>query len=192
MTLVRKIRALDVPIIVLSATLTPSLVPEFLTAIDMIGPTTIRSGADGPNLQYSNWRTICYVQRVKDCEQLAELLQCPFYHGQMEPSARAGAMKIWLSGAAKVIVGTLAFGAGVDNPHVRQKLFVLREYTHGHDQYITSIQVNSSTAKTHVQGTAGETQQDGNDDPLQFSVSFSYSILRPTTSAGHFIPVPDP
>ena len=53
MTLVRKIRALDVPIIVLSATLTPSLVPEFLTAIDMIGPTTIRSGADGPNLQYS-------------------------------------------------------------------------------------------------------------------------------------------
>ena len=84
-----------------------------------------------------------------------------------------------------------------EGPHLpyklsEQKLFVLREYTHGHDQYITSIQVNSSTAKTHVQGTAGETQQDGNDDPLQFSVSFSYSILRPTTSAGHFIPVPDP
>ena len=152
MTVIRKIRALAVPIIVLSATLPPSLVPEFLAAMDMIGPTIVHSSANRPNLRYmvihaqrnmelvhaagqivkqrllggdgssseQKWRAICYVQRIKECEHLAKMLQCPFYHGQMEPTARAEAMKIWLSGAAKVIVGTLAFGAGVDYPHVRQ------------------------------------------------------------------------
>ena len=50
MTVIRKIRALAIPIIILSATLPPSLVPEFLAAMDMIGPTIIHSSANQPNL----------------------------------------------------------------------------------------------------------------------------------------------
>jgi len=67
---------------------------------------------------------IVYVGRRMDAEDLAsfliqEKIVATAYHAGMEARSRKRIQEQWLSGQRPVIVATIAFGMGIDNPHVR-------------------------------------------------------------------------
>src|SRR5205814_7403757 len=41
------------------------------------------------------------------------------YHGKMEAQARRRNQELWMSGEGRVLVGTVAFGLGINKPDVR-------------------------------------------------------------------------
>ncbi|KAL4856450.1 Mediator of RNA polymerase II transcription subunit 34 [Chlorella vulgaris] len=67
---------------------------------------------------------IVYVLTRKDAESLAQELRdagvsCQAYHADMEGGWREAVHQQWSQGKVQVIVATIAFGMGINNPHVR-------------------------------------------------------------------------
>jgi DNA topoisomerase-3 len=66
---------------------------------------------------------IVYTPRRRDAEELASLLSVEFparaYHAGLEASRREEVQTAFLEGRVDVIVGTIAFGMGIDKPDVR-------------------------------------------------------------------------
>lgn len=65
-----------------------------------------------------------YCAFVKDCEKVAAYLKdqgisATVYNGQMEEGEKSEAFRSWMTGEVQVVVGTNAFGMGVDKPDVR-------------------------------------------------------------------------
>lgn len=46
-------------------------------------------------------------------------VSCQGYHADMEPARRERVHLQWSQGRVQVIVATIAFGMGINNPHVR-------------------------------------------------------------------------
>uniref|UniRef100_A0A0G4HH86 DNA 3'-5' helicase n=1 Tax=Chromera velia CCMP2878 TaxID=1169474 RepID=A0A0G4HH86_9ALVE len=64
---------------------------------------------------------IVYCLTRKECEEVAKEMnsrgvKAAFYHGDMKKVDRQRAQEEWLSGAIRVVVATVAFGLGIDNP----------------------------------------------------------------------------
>lgn len=65
-------------------------------------------------------KIIIYVSSITQGEELAERLNCPMYHANVDDEVgKAQRMKQWLTGQDRVIVATNALGLGVDVPDVR-------------------------------------------------------------------------
>jgi len=67
---------------------------------------------------------IVYCATIKMVEEIAELLNdrgipALHYHGKMDSDARRLHQEQWMNGEADVMVGTLAFGLGINKPDVR-------------------------------------------------------------------------
>lgn len=68
---------------------------------------------------------IVYVHRQKDTEMLAQIishqtgLRALGYHGGMKDADRIQIQEAWTSGEAPIAIATVAFGMGIDLPHVR-------------------------------------------------------------------------
>ncbi|KAH7439704.1 hypothetical protein KP509_04G073400 [Ceratopteris richardii] len=67
---------------------------------------------------------IVYCYSRKECEQVAKELclqgiGAAYYHADMEPNARSRVHHQWSSNKLQVIVGTVAFGMGINKPDVR-------------------------------------------------------------------------
>lgn len=67
---------------------------------------------------------IVYCFTRKECEQVAKELQqrgikADFYHADMDVRVRENVHMRWSSGILQVIVGTVAFGMGINKPDVR-------------------------------------------------------------------------
>ncbi|KAL8138765.1 hypothetical protein V2J09_004766 [Rumex salicifolius] len=67
---------------------------------------------------------IVYCFTRKECEQVAKELQqkgikAGFYHADMDVRARENVHMRWSNGKLQVIVGTVAFGMGINKPDVR-------------------------------------------------------------------------
>jgi len=67
---------------------------------------------------------IVYGPTIKMVEETAALLNdrgipALHYHGKMEPEARRTHQEQWMNGEVDVMVGTLAFGLGINKPDVR-------------------------------------------------------------------------
>ncbi|KAI5071425.1 hypothetical protein GOP47_0013676 [Adiantum capillus-veneris] len=67
---------------------------------------------------------IVYCYSRKECEQVAKELgeqgiAAAYYHADMEPHARSAVHHRWSSNKLQVIVGTVAFGMGINKPDVR-------------------------------------------------------------------------
>lgn len=67
---------------------------------------------------------IVYCHSRKECEQVAKELReqgisAAFYHADMEANARTATHHRWSSNKLQVIVGTVAFGMGINKPDVR-------------------------------------------------------------------------
>jgi len=73
---------------------------------------------------YDESNLILYAPTIKKVEEVAAWLQSrkvPIvpYHGQMSSSQRERNQDLWMSGEKRVLVGTLAFGLGINKPDVR-------------------------------------------------------------------------
>ncbi|KAL8172035.1 hypothetical protein V2J09_023839 [Rumex salicifolius] len=78
---------------------------------------------------------IVYCFTRKECEQVANELQqrgikAGFYHADMDVRARENVHMLWSNGKLQVIVGTVAFGMGINKPdgecrtHIRRNIVV--------------------------------------------------------------------
>jgi ATP-dependent DNA helicase RecQ len=73
---------------------------------------------------YEGESVIVYAPTIKEVERTVETLcergvAAVAYHGQMENSARRRNQELWMNDDARVLVGTIAFGLGINKPAVR-------------------------------------------------------------------------
>ncbi|HBY62674.1 MAG TPA: RecQ family ATP-dependent DNA helicase [Solibacterales bacterium] len=73
---------------------------------------------------YPEGNVIVYAGTIKSVEETAEWLRgkgvpAVAYHGKMETAQRQANQDRWMSGECRVLVGTLAFGLGINKPDVR-------------------------------------------------------------------------
>ena len=140
------IEALDCPtILALTATASPLIREEIVGRLRMRDPRTIVHGFDRPNIwlgveafgdesakkrallnrvEDAEKPGIIYAATRKHAEEIAEALlegglKAVFYHGGMKAGERESAQEAFMNDEAEVIVGTTAFGMGVDKANVR-------------------------------------------------------------------------
>ena len=133
------------PVIALTATATPEVRKDIIKQLGLNNPELVITGFARPNLQFGVIRAndaqkpqfvidainsapdgagIIYVStraRVDDLSQflLEQDIKAVSYHAGMEPSDRKWVQDNFMSGKAKVIVATNAFGLGINKPDIR-------------------------------------------------------------------------
>jgi superfamily II DNA helicase RecQ len=73
---------------------------------------------------YTEGNVIVYAPTIKSVEATAVALErqglpVVAYHGQMDNNSRRKNQEAWMTGEKRVLVGTLAFGLGINKPDVR-------------------------------------------------------------------------
>lgn len=140
-----KIRQLKVPIICLSATLTPAAVPSL---IDFFGfPSSllriVRADTPRPSIAYhavqvteeelfsaivreienfplkEHERGLVFCNSYQDCNALNTLTGIPVYYGQSDEHNMDPRADMWQSGNVQRLICTSGFGNGVNNSHCR-------------------------------------------------------------------------
>ncbi len=131
-------------VLALTATATPAVARDIRKAFRITGtghfhhPTprnNLRLGvtacADGEKntvllrlLKENPGSAIVYATTRRQTENLCAMLQklghsARLYHGGCSPAERAAAQEAFLSGRARIMVATIAFGMGIDKPDVR-------------------------------------------------------------------------
>jgi ATP-dependent DNA helicase RecQ len=135
----------DKPIAAFTASATRQVRHDIVTQLGLRNPDKIVLSFHRPNLRYAVRQcqpreqpplleaalrsypvgnAIVYAPTIKIVEQTAAWLTgrgipAIAYHGQMEASARQRNQEIWMSGAKRVLVGTVAFGLGINKADVR-------------------------------------------------------------------------
>ncbi|KAK9095662.1 hypothetical protein Scep_027131 [Stephania cephalantha] len=144
-----KIQFPNVPLVALTATATKKVQMDVMEMLHIPKCIKFVSTVNRPNLFYmvrekssvgkvvideiaefirssypNNESGIVYCFSRKECEQVAkELRQCgisaDYYHADMDVNAREKVHMRWSSSRLQVIVGTVAFGMGINKPDVR-------------------------------------------------------------------------
>ncbi|KAG9452886.1 hypothetical protein H6P81_005790 [Aristolochia fimbriata] len=139
----------DVPLIALTATATPKVQADLMDMLRIPKCVTFISTVNRPNLFYkvkekssagkvvvdeiadfirssypNNESGIVYCFSRKECEEVAKELRqrgisADYYHADMEPYVREKVHMQWSKNKLQVIVGTVAFGMGINKPDVR-------------------------------------------------------------------------
>lgn len=142
----RALRALgDPPVLALSATAPPDIVEDIRAELGRPGLTVVDTGLYRPNLRLQVVQCvrddeklrhtldalhrhpgagIVYTATVKACEELHELLRAAGesvsrYHGKLPVAERHRNQERFMSGEARVMVATNAFGMGIDKADLR-------------------------------------------------------------------------
>jgi ATP-dependent DNA helicase RecQ len=76
---------------------------------------------------YTEGNVILYAPTVKSVDETEAVLSrrglpVVAYHGQMDTKTRQRNQEIWMSGEKRILVGTIAFGLGINKPDVRAVL----------------------------------------------------------------------
>ncbi|NUN48060.1 MAG: ATP-dependent DNA helicase RecQ [Candidatus Brocadiae bacterium] len=127
----------------LTATATPRVREEIVARLGMESPCVVVNSFDRPNLWMGaavcepgqgadraarlfgrEGSGIVYVGRQADTVTVAGVLSARGipsvpYHGGMDRETRTRNQDAWIQGAVRVVVGTVAFGMGIDKPDVR-------------------------------------------------------------------------
>lgn len=137
----------DVPFIALTATATGRVQEDIATQLQLETPTVFKGSFARPNIGYHVLYTedkfhkivqvleknpepsILYVRNRKGCSELAERLTgagftATFYHGGLPIREKEKRMTDWMSGKARAMVATNAFGMGIDKADVRTVIHV--------------------------------------------------------------------
>ncbi|KAK9276040.1 hypothetical protein L1049_005571 [Liquidambar formosana] len=139
----------NVPVIALTATATKKVQTDLMEMLRIPRCVKFVSTVNRPNLyymvrekssvgkmaideiagfiqeSYPNYESgIVYCFSRKECEQVAKALHergisADYYHADMDVNAREKVHLRWSSGKLQVIVGTVAFGMGINKPDVR-------------------------------------------------------------------------
>ncbi|MEP7354420.1 MAG: ATP-dependent DNA helicase RecQ [Acidobacteriota bacterium] len=138
----------DVPIAAFTASATKQVRHDILNQLRLDDPAKFAMSFHRPNLRYLVRQTkpdelqrmilaaldyydegnvILYAPTIKMVEETAAWLSSKGhgtvgYHGQMSPKQREKNQDTWMSGEKRVLVGTLAFGLGINKPDVRAVL----------------------------------------------------------------------
>jgi ATP-dependent DNA helicase RecQ len=133
------------PIVALTATATPEVREDIVAQLQLKNPAQIVTGFSRPNLQFavvqaSNNQKVQYIiDTVSDeklgcgiiytgtrakADELANLLvaqgvEAVVYHAGLDASSRAWVQDSFISGQARVVIATNAFGLGVNKKNVR-------------------------------------------------------------------------
>lgn len=132
-------------IIALTATATPEVREDIITQLGLVNPHCIINGFARPNLQFgvsqanetqkpfvivdivtrlSDQCGVIYAGTRAKADQLLEMLlsngvEAVGYHAGLQPEERRWIQENFMSGKARVIVATNAFGMGIDKPDIR-------------------------------------------------------------------------
>jgi ATP-dependent DNA helicase RecQ len=133
------------PIMALTASATQRVRHDILAQLSMRNPVKLIRSFERPNLRYlaqsadaaGQWRllqaaleahagssVIVYASTIALVEQTVQKLNrkgigAVAYHAQMPAGQRCSAQDRWMAGSPRVLVGTIAFGMGIDKPDVR-------------------------------------------------------------------------
>ena len=133
------------PILALTATATPEVLEDVVRQLGMSEPAIVQAAIDRPNLFLEVRRTvnramkeealleflhagtgsgIVYCATVKKVEELYRWLRgagedVTRYHGKLRQAEREEMQRRFMSGDARVVVATNAFGLGIDKPDIR-------------------------------------------------------------------------
>ncbi len=74
--------------------------------------------------RYEGQSVIVYAPTIKSVEETVDFLQekeirAIAYHGKMDPETRKRNQEVWMSDETRVLVGTIAFGLGINKTSVR-------------------------------------------------------------------------
>ncbi len=132
----------DVPVLALTASATDKVADDIMSHLKFREKHLLRSSFSRPNLSYAVRHTddkneqllrlvnnvagsgIVYMRTREGTEQIADLLRekgiaVTSYHGGMAHTERTLRQEEWISGKARVMVATNAFGMGIDKQDVR-------------------------------------------------------------------------
>jgi ATP-dependent DNA helicase RecQ len=138
----------DKPIAAFTASATRQVRHDIVSQLRLRDPAKFVLSFHRPNLRYVvkeckgdqqaallmaavNWydegNIIIYAPTIKSVEATAVLLNrrgipAIAYHGQMENDERRRNQELWMTGEKRVLVGTVAFGLGINKPDVRAVL----------------------------------------------------------------------
>jgi ATP-dependent DNA helicase RecQ len=133
------------PILALTATATADVTADIVRELAMRDPRIVNTGIDRPNLAFSVARTVnraaklgrlerllaeergacvIYVATIRMADELWSWLRereptAERYHGKLRAHDREDIQRRFMSGEARVIVATKAFGLGIDKPDIR-------------------------------------------------------------------------
>lgn len=133
------------PVLAATATATPEVREDIIRQLALQSPSVFVTGFDRPNLRYvvrpASGESaklakvseivskvpgpgIIYAATRKSVETITEHLASEGiavapYHAGMDDASRDGAQDAFMSGRARIVVATNAFGMGVDKPNVR-------------------------------------------------------------------------
>lgn len=134
----------DPSVLGLTATATPATERDIALSLGR-DLDVVRSSVERPNLRYdvefveneeerlraavrlaraTEGSGIIYARSREKCEQVAQVLRknrvdAVHYHARLEPPERAAVQERFLSGQARVVVATTAFGMGIDKSDIR-------------------------------------------------------------------------
>ncbi len=126
----------------LTATATPEVRGDIVTALDLKDPEIISRGFNRPNLQWwvieeeqkkrrileilkrATGSGLIYAGTRAGCEQLSEWLtkkgwHCEPYHAGLTSEQREDVQTRWIDGSLPLVAATNAFGMGIDKPDCR-------------------------------------------------------------------------
>ena len=138
----------DIPIAAFTASATRVVRHDILAQLRLSDPARVVMSFHRPNLRYivreldkkvakqqpdlllaaiehyTEGNIIIYAPTIKSVEGTAEWLcdqgiPAIAYHGRMDTATRARNQESWMTGDTRVLVGTLAFGLGINKPDVR-------------------------------------------------------------------------
>ncbi|HVO97784.1 MAG TPA: RecQ family ATP-dependent DNA helicase [Bryobacteraceae bacterium] len=134
-----------IPIAAFTASATRAVRHDIVAQLKLRDPAKITMSFHRPNLRYivhecaareqdrrleaalrhyTEGNLIVYAPTISAVEETAALLRSKgfpavAYHGQMDTAKRSRNQEIWMTGEKRVLVGTLAFGLGINKPDVR-------------------------------------------------------------------------
>ncbi len=135
----------DTPIAAFTASATRAVRHDIVTQLQLREPRKFVMSFHRPNLRYivhacaprqqprllhaalrhyDEGAVIVYAPTIRSVEETAAAIDAMgipavVYHGQMEASARRRNQEAWMEGEQRVLVGTVAFGLGINKPDVR-------------------------------------------------------------------------
>lgn len=139
----------QIPFMALTATATPKVLEDIITALGLVHPKVFRDSFERKNIRYQVLYTedkmgtlkkilssapktsvIIYCRSRSKTEHTAQQIQrwglkAGFYHGGLDPGQKKQRLEDWKNETQPIMVATNAFGMGIDKSNVRKVIHLI-------------------------------------------------------------------